>query len=334
MGEITLKSYHFRREREARWREFEALVTKSSRSGTGSLSTAEMVRLPRLYRAVLSSLSVARSISLDRNLLDYLENLAARGYYCVYGARGTLRETLKEFLVAGFPRAVRRARWAVAAAGVTLALGFLAGFHLTVNDPAWFHSFVPDGLADGRTPMTSTEELRRVLYDDADADGGLLTAFASFVFTHNATGGMLSFALGFAFGVPVLLLMFANGAVIGSFAALYASRGLGADISAWLLIHGSTELTAVALSGGAGLVVGAALAFPGRHTRLQSLAQNGRWAVRIVVGAIGMFLVAGLLEAFTRQLITDMTARFVIAAVMFVLWLAYFVLAGAARDGG
>jgi uncharacterized membrane protein SpoIIM required for sporulation len=168
-------------------------------------------------------------------------------------------------------------------------------------------------MAESRGPATATEDLRAILYKTADLTD-TLTAFAAYLFTHNAAIGMLAFALGFALGMPVVILMFYNGLIIGAIAALYHSRGLSVELWAWLAIHGTTELLAVALCGGAGLVLGGGVAFPGRHSRLDSLARRGRLAARIVMGAILMFLVAGLLEGFGRQLIHDMTARHLVAA--------------------
>ena len=63
-----------------------------------ALSLDELERLPILYRAALSSLSVARTIALDRNLLLYLENLALRAYLAVYGPRVSPLEGLRSVL--------------------------------------------------------------------------------------------------------------------------------------------------------------------------------------------------------------------------------------------
>ena len=98
MSDNPLKSYQFRRQRESVWRELNILVDKVERRGLGSLNTYEMIRLPALYRSVVSSLSVARKISLDRNLLNYLESLAVRGYFCVYGTRLHFRRAVLRFL--------------------------------------------------------------------------------------------------------------------------------------------------------------------------------------------------------------------------------------------
>jgi len=69
---LVLRSSEFRRGREESWRELEALIARAERRGVRALSAEELQRLPLLYRSTLSSLSVARSIALDRNLLLYL----------------------------------------------------------------------------------------------------------------------------------------------------------------------------------------------------------------------------------------------------------------------
>jgi uncharacterized membrane protein SpoIIM required for sporulation len=119
--------------------------------------------------------------------------------------------------------------------------------------------------------------------------------------------------------------------MLGAFVALYASRGLGLDLGGWLLIHGVTELLAIILCGAAGLALGGAIAFPGAHSRLANLAATGRIAGRVVLGAVGLLLIAGLLEGLGRQLITDMSTRYVIAATTAVGWCLYFGFAGRNR---
>ena len=323
----SLKSYEFRRERERVWRELEGLVTEAERSDIRSLTPGQLLRLPSLYRATMSSLSVARAISLDRNVVLYLESLAARAYFIIYGARGHLSGGVAAFLGGGFPRAVRAAKWHILTAALVMVLGIATGFAMTLGNEDWYYTFVSGGMAEGRAPTTPTEDLRAILYKTADLSESL-TAFAAYLFTHNAAIGMLAFALGFALGVPVVILMFYNGLMIGAIAALYHSRGLSVELWAWLSIHGTTELLAVALCGGAGLVLGGSVAFPGRHSRLETLARRGRLAARIVMGALLMFLLAGLLEGFGRQLILDVTTRYLIAAVAAVWWLLYLTRAG------
>jgi uncharacterized membrane protein SpoIIM required for sporulation len=218
----------------------------------------------------------------------------------------------------------------VTASLLLVALGILTGYRMTLADPERYYSFVGDAMAQGRTPASSTQELRDVLYHGAG--GAELSVFASFLFTHNAKVGMLCFALGFAAGVPVVYLLFSTGLMLGAMAALYQSRGLGAEFWAWVLPHGVTEIGALCLCGAAGMVLGAAIVFPGRHTRLRNLALRGREVALLAVGAVTMFLVAGLIEGFFRQLVQDVTVRWSLAAVTLAFWTWYFLAMGRKRD--
>jgi uncharacterized membrane protein SpoIIM required for sporulation len=328
---FTLKSAQFRREREEAWRELEGLLTRVETKGLRSLAAAELNRLPVLYRGAASSLSVATAITLDKNLLDYLTALVGRAYICVYGAKRRPEEAVIEFFRQDFPDVVRRYFAFVALSFALVALGVIAGYQMTKTDPERYYSFVGESRAQGRTPAASTKELRDVLYSSGR---GELSIFATFLFTHNAKVGMLCFALGFAAGVPVIFLLVYTGLELGAMAALYASRGLGPEFWAWILPHGVTEIGALCLCGAAGMVLGGALVFPGRQTRLRNLALHGREVALLAVGAVVMFLVAGSIEGFFRQLVQDVGVRWSLAAVTLVFWTWYFLTVGRSRERG
>ena len=176
----------------------------------------------------------------------------------------------------------------------------MTGLGLTTTDPNRFYALVGEDYAQGRTPAATTEELRQALYDDKHP-ADLLGAFAMYLFTHNAKVGMLCAALGFAAGVPVMLLLFTNGLILGAFAALYQERGLGIEFWAWLLparrhrAAGGGAVRRRRPRGRRGLL------FPGRHTRLHNLGLRGREAGVVVLGAVLMLLLAGLVEGIFRQ---------------------------------
>lgn len=331
MHEFVLKSAQFRREREAAWRELEALLDRVDKGGLQSLTAEELNRLPVLYRSAVSALSVATAISLDKNLLDYLNALVARAYIFVYGAKRRVSEAAAEFFRWRFPWVVRRYAFFVLVSYALLGLGVLTGYRMTLADPERYYSFV-GGMAEGRTPASSTRELRDVLY----SDGGPvpLSVFASFLFTHNSKVGMLCFALGFVAGVPVIWLLFSTGLMLGAMVALYQSRGLGGEFWAWVLPHGVTELSAVCLCGAAGMVIGASLVFPGRHTRLRNLALRGREISLLAVGAVCMFLVAGMIEGIFRQTVQDVGLRWALAAATLAFWTWYFLAVGRGYESG
>lgn len=329
-GAARLKSAAFRAEREGAWRELEGLVARLEKGGVRALSPPELARLPALYRGALSSLSVARAISLDRNVLDYLESLSGRAYLAVYGTRRHLREALADFALRRFPRAVRAHGGHLAVAVGLLAIGAVTGFALTTADAERFYAFVGSAYAQGRGPASSTESLREVLYAKRDA-ATLLKTFSMFLFQHNARIGLLAFAVGFAGAVPSALLLFTNGLILGAFGALYSSRGLALDFWGWILPHGVTELTAVALCGAAGLALGQALLFPGREQRLAGLARRGREASVVALGAVGLFFVAALIEGIFRQLVHSVPVRYAVALGTAGVLFSYLATSGKER---
>ncbi|HVO17943.1 MAG TPA: stage II sporulation protein M [Anaeromyxobacter sp.] len=328
---VVLKSAAFRAEREGSWRELERILAAAQRHGIRSLLPQELSRLPVLYRAALSSLSVARATSLDKNLLEYLESLSSRAYLAVYAAHRHPLEALADFFARRFPRAVR-AHWPHLALAFALLLGGLwAGFALTRADPDRFYAFVNPFLSQGRGPASTTASLREVLYAREDA-ARMLKSFAMFLFTNNARVGITAFALGFVGGLPSALLLFGTGLMMGAFGALYASRGLSVEFWAWVLPHGVTELSAVALCGAAGMALGQALLFPGREERRAGLSRRGREAAVVVLGAVALFFLAGLVEGIFRQLVHAVPVRYAVAGVSSLLLGAY--LFGAGRAGG
>jgi uncharacterized membrane protein SpoIIM required for sporulation len=137
---------------------------------------------------------------------------------------------------------------------------------------------------------------------------------------------ILAFALGFAFGIPSLLLLVHNMALLGALLWLFDGQGLVVDLAAWLSVHGTTELFGILLSGAAGLHIGRSMAFPGDAPVLEAAAAAGRRSAVVMVGVVIMMVVAALLEAFPRQLVPDSGSRFLIGGSMLIFWLAYFIL--------
>ena len=322
---LTLKSKRFREERQAVWKEMEAMLQRIEARSVRNLTDEEIIKLPRLYRSTLSSLSVARATSLDQSVVSYLESLSTRAYYVIYGSQQRLRDRLYNFFARDWPLAVQGAWKDVTASSFIFALGILIGFVLVSNNPDWFYSFMNEDMASGRTPAASEEVLREAIYGYEKEEGGL-AAFAASLFSNNSGVSILAFALGFAFALPTVVLLLYNGLAIGAFIAVYANKGLGFEVGGWLSIHGTTELFAIALAGAGGMLIGRAVAFPGEMTRMESIRSKAEQASIILGGVVVMMFVAALIEGFGRQLINSDWLRYGIGGTMLVFWLLYFFL--------
>ena len=314
----------FRQAHEADWQRLDEIVTWIEKRSIRSLSDDELLALPALYRTTLSSLSVARDTSLDRALITYLERLCTRAYFQIYGVQTPAWRQLTRFFARGWPGAVR-SLWRETLFCVALTFGAaVLAWLLIRSDPSWFYSIIPEGLAGGRDPTASAEYLRSTLYTGKGEDQNWLGAFATFLFTHNSQIAIFAFALGFAFAVPTVLLILYNGLMLGAFFAVFEAKGLAPNVIGWLMIHGTTEIFAICLSGAAGMRIGLAIAFPGGASRMDSAVDAGRTAATAMVGAVIMLGVAGLLEGVGRQTINNDGLRMLIGAAVLVGWIAYF----------
>ncbi len=324
LGNLELRSHRFRAEREGDWRRLDALLRKAESGRLRKLTDAELMEIPLLYRAVMSSLSVARATSLDASLIAYLEALGTRAYFFVYGTRTNLSDRLIGFVRHDWPAAVRSLWRETLICAAILTVAAVAGYLLVWRDADWYGAIMPGEMAQGRDPTATTAELRKILYDSHGGDG--LSAFATALFTHNAQVSILAFALGFAFCIPTAVLVGDNGLSLGALVALYASRGLGFQICGWLMIHGTTELLATVIAGAAGLRIGWAVIFPGERSRLDAAADAARTSGAAMAGVVVMLVLAGILEGVGRQLVTLDWARYAIGGAMLCLWLTYFYL--------
>jgi len=319
--QAALRSDRFRLEREADWKRLEDIVTRMEKGRMSRLSDDDILALPVLYRTVASSLAVARETSLDAATLAYLESLAQRAWFLVYGPRVGLWGWLRRFLGGEWGRAVRGIGPDILIALAAMIAGTLVGWLLVSADPEWYGALIPDGLSDVRRPGADAETLRRTLYGDQGKSG--LGLFAAALFNNNAQVSILAFALGFAFAIPSLLLLVHNMATLGAMLWLFGRAGLLPDLVAWLMIHGTTELFAILLAGVAGIHVGRAIAFPGEAATLDAAAAAGRRAAQVMAGVVLMLIIAAILEGFFRQLVQDPVGRVAIGSFMLVFWIGY-----------
>lgn len=324
------RSARFRKEREGDWIRLEALVAKAESQGLRRMSFGEARDLAALYREATTSLAIAREISLDKGLLLYLEALAARAYLSVYAPQESARGVIARFVRKSGPEAIRRSWFFVLLGLLCLGLGGVAGYLLYLDDPAWFYVVMPPELAGGRGPDATTESLRSVIFQDDPSTSGL-GAFATFLFSNNTRIAIFAFGLGVFLCAPAIMLTFYNGLAIGAFVGLHVERGLGWDLFGWLSIHGVTELSAIGIASGGGLQLGAAILFPGQHTRGEALRIAGRDAAKLAIIAGLMLIAAAILEGYGRQLVQDTNMRLMIGWGVGALWFWWFTQAGRER---
>lgn len=318
----ALRSDRFRLERERDWKRLEAILRRMEGGRLRKVPDEDLLELPALYRTAASSLAIARETSLDAATLAYLESLVQRAWFQVYGPRSSLWDWLRRFFGGGWSASVRAIWLEICISLSVMVAGTVVGWLLVAQNKEWYYSLVPSDFLDTRVPGASREVLQHSLQGVDKVEG--LSYFSAALFSHNAQVSIMAFALGFAFGIPSLMLLLQNMATLGAMLWLYDGAGLTLDFVAWLSIHGTTELFAILLAGAAGLHVGRNMAFPGNRSVIAAMAESGRRAAQVMSGVVLMLVIAGVLESFGRQLIVPTPARLSVGGFMLLFWLTYF----------
>lgn len=279
----------------------------------------ELDELVRLHLRTSSHLSTVRTRDLDPDLAAHLSQLVARSNAVVHGSRPRTWRTVVTAVRDTFPAAVWHARRPILLSTALFGVAFLVMAVWLTASPAAVEAFFPD--PDQRAQLL--EEEFEAYYS---AEPG--TTFAARVFTNNAGVGVLAFGAGILAGVPTVLVLLLNGANVGLAAGLFHAAGLAGRFWSLILPHGLLELTAVFVAGGAGLRLGWAVLSPGDRTRREAVAEEGRRAVVIVIGLVGVFAVAGLLEGYVTPSGLPPTARVAVGAVVWAALSAYVVHRG------
>jgi len=122
---------------------------------------------------------------------------------------------------------------------------------------------------------------------------------------NNIRVAFLCFILGLLGSLGTIVILFYNGIMVGAFQYFFYSKGLFVESFLTIWIHGTIEISAIIIAGSAGIILGNGLLFPKTYSRGDSLQIAAKRAVRIIVGTIPLFILAGFLESFITRL-TDL----------------------------
>jgi uncharacterized membrane protein SpoIIM required for sporulation len=120
--------------------------------------------------------------------------------------------------------------------------------------------------------------------------------------------------------------MFNNGLMLGVFEQMFFAHDLGTKSVLVVFIHGTLEISAIILAGGAGMVMGNSILFPGTYSRLVSFKRGAKEGIKILISLIPVLIVAATFEGYvTRH--TEMplwlSISILTCSLAFILW--YFV---------
>lgn len=276
--------------REPNWKRLDGLLQQAEKQGIKSLSATEIKDLASLYRSVSADLARARTNKVGNILIQDLQKLTARGYNQIYqGSQRQEWQQVKEFYLWGFPQVVQDS-WAY----IAIATGI---FCLTAIIAWWYGWRDPTFIA-----LTVPDHIVKIVEEDGELWMGSIVGTeplaSSNITINNLSVAFGAIAGGITAGLYTIFVIAYNGLSIGAIATLVGKNNLAYPFWAFVFPHGSLELPAIFLAGGAGLLIGKGMIFPGKLKRIDALKTNGTKAAQLVMGIIPMLIIAGTIEGF------------------------------------
>ncbi len=301
-------------ENRSRWDRLEELLRKKRRN------FSEIRELGNLYLAVSDDLSFCQTQFPESDIRHYLNHLVRQCHALFFHREKTRLRTVVAFFSTDFPKLLFELRYYIASSFAILAIALALSFGFVKQNVMLGEIFLPDRMYE----MAMRDlELRRQFGNFDAIPEALRSALSLYVWFNNSVVAINCFVLGIAFGLGTAYVLFFNGAMLGSLLAVYHTNGHLLDFFSLIMVHGSLELPAIVIAGGAGLALGFSLVRPGRLARKDAVRNAALRCLKVLAGVIALLFVAGLIEGLITPLKLPVRDRIIIAIINAVLLILY-----------
>ncbi|GAB3954813.1 stage II sporulation protein M [Spirosoma harenae] len=282
--------------------------------------TRDPDELTARFVELTDDLSYARTFYPNSNVTRYLNGLASQMHRGLMQNRRDDRSRFRTFWLYELPLLFRQSHKLLALSAGIFLVACILGWLSAAHD----NTFVRLILGDSYVNMT-LENIKKGdplgVYNSRDQASmfvqitmnNIFVAFRTFVFGLFASFGTMA-------------MLFYNGVMLGSFQYFFYERGLLIDSILKIWIHGTLEISAIVIAGCAGLTVGNSLLFPGTFSRLESFKRGVKQGLKIAIGLVPIFIMAGFLESFITRLTLPpiVSGSIILISAAFIGW--YFIL--------
>lgn len=308
-----MKEAAFIKQNKARWEEFEKVI-KTPRQ-------AQPDKLAELFIQLTDDLSFARTQYPESRTTQYLNSLASKVHLEIYKNKREESNRFITFWKYELPEVMYHTRKPLFYAFVIFVIAGTMGAVSTIYDD----TFVRLILGDAYVNMT-LENIRNGNPTKVYSSQSELMMF--FYITWNNI--LVSFRV-FVFGVFASLgtgfYLFYNALMVGTFIMFFYQQNQLGQALPVILLHGTIELTSIVIAAGAGFTMGNSLLFPGTYSRLASFKQGAVKGLKIVMGLVPFFILAGFIESFiTRYAFMHWSLKASVIVFSAVLMVYYFLI--------
>lgn len=266
-------------------------------------------------------LSYARTFYPKSQTVRYLNQLAGRYFINIYQYRRKEKGRFFRFWTKDLPLIMYQYRKYMLYSFIFMLAGVMLGIFSQQQDSSFANIILGPGYVNQTLENIESGDPMAV-YKQMDE-----SPMFFFISTNNIKVAFIAFIFGIFCSVGTVWVMFSNGVMLGVFQYFFYKKGLllTSVLSIWL--HGTLEISAIIIAGGAGMILGNSILFPGTYKRIDSIQKKVRDAVKIVVGLIPVFAVAAFIESYLTRL-TEMPVFFNLAIIglsaLFIIWYFFY----------
>ena len=279
-----MKEVTFIRQNISKWRGAEIVVETAD--------DAAATELADTYIDVTSDLSYAQTHYPESKITRYLNNLASALHNEIYRSHRYRWSRFLTFWTDDVPRTMWEARRELLLSFVVFAASAFVGFLSQLLDPEFCRIILGDSYVDMTLQNIANGEPMAVYNGDEEDE------MFGYITLNNVRVSFVTFVLGVFTSLGTGFVLFQNGVMLGSFQTFFAQHGLLGQSVLAVWLHGTLEISAIVIAGAAGIAMGNGWLFPGTYPRLTSFRRGARRGLRIVVGTVPVFIVAGFIESF------------------------------------
>jgi uncharacterized membrane protein SpoIIM required for sporulation len=284
-------------------------------------STEDPDEVAKRFTYLVDDLSYAKTFYPNSNTIRYINGIAANIYLSIYKNKKEKKHRLITFWTTELPLVIRKHHRVFLFAFLFFIAFVLLGAFSAYND----QTFVRAVLGDEYVDMTE----RNIASGDPFGVYKHGNEFAMFIYIafNNIRVALLCYSMGIFLGIGTIYLLFTNGLMVGVFEYMFFHHNMGFQSILVVFIHGTLELSAIVISGCAGLILGNSLLFPSTYTRLQSLMQAAKDSLKIVISLVPVFIVAAFFEGFVTRhtgMPLWLSLTILLSSAAFITW--YYII--------
>lgn len=247
------------------------------------------------FTELVNDLGYAKTFYPQSQVTVYLNGLASSKYLAIYSNKKEKSSRIRDFFRYELPLVVRKHHRTLFYSFLVFVL--FAG--IAAFSAAKDQEFVRGVLGNQYVEMTEENISKGDPFGVYKQEGELYMFLA--IALNNIRVAFNMFVMGFFAGAGTVYMLFKNGVMLGSFQYFFFARDLGWESVLVIWIHGALEISAIVIAGGAGLVIGRSMLFPGTYTRLQSLRTGVKDGLKIMIGLVPIFIAAAFFEGFITR---------------------------------